>query len=185
MSRTAEIYKITATSGKCYIAYTTTPLSFRLANFKHEYKLYKQGKPHSKSTLWALWDEGPDWTLQVLETMKFDQTMVLRRHVGSIVKNNSQCVNKIIPGRTDKEYYQDNKDKYKLRDAEKYRQQRSKLLAETTAWRKAKKDDMTLNSMQDVTNFIDNMIPEINPEGVISTPSRVLRNVVESMFGSL
>ena len=52
----------------------------------------------------------------------------LKKRKGEHIKNN-ECVNKLVAGRTPKEYYEDNKDKIKEHEKE-YREQNKNKLKE-------------------------------------------------------
>lgn len=152
-----QIYRMTTDSGKCYVGLTTIPISFRIANYKCEYGKYKEGLPCKKNAMFELMDEG-DLKLEILEDVEADSLKELRRRQGWWVRNSDNCINKTIPGRTDKEYYEDNRETHRARDKIKYQLNRDKLLAASKAYQ-ARKRAEAKNGLIDVTQIVTNIIP--------------------------
>ena len=102
-----KIYKITS-GDLTYIGSTCEPtLARRLANHVKDFKKWKEGK-RDKVT-----------SFQLIETGQYEVTLVELFPCGSKDElharerfhiENTVCVNKVIPTRTQKEYHQDNKE---------------------------------------------------------------------------
>ena len=110
--KNGRIYKITDNGyTKQYIGSTCQPLSKRFTNHKSDYKLWQDGKKH-KITVYDIFNEFgiENCKIELIEEFPCNNRMELERKEGEHIKNND-CVNKYIAGRTNKQYYQDNKDK--------------------------------------------------------------------------
>ena len=114
-----KIYKIWSPShlDEIYIGSTCTPLSHRMA--KHRYELKKHLKTnencHKKTkgtTSFKILEYG-DARIELIEKVNCKCKEELIKREGYYIRT-LDCVNKIIPDRTYKEYYKDNKDKIKL-----------------------------------------------------------------------
>jgi hypothetical protein len=112
-----KIYKIeplNGEEGEIYIGSTTKKLlSQRMTKHRGHYKEWLNGK-NKKITSFDLFDKyGLDnckIILLELVNAKSKDELVSRE---AFYIRSLDCVNKVIPGRTDKEYYKDNKDKFK------------------------------------------------------------------------
>jgi hypothetical protein len=110
--KNGKIYKITDIAyTKMYIGSTCQPLSKRLSKHKNDYKVWKDGKK-GKVTSFDLFDEFgiENCKIELIENFACNCKDELQKKEGEHIKNND-CVNKLIPGRTQKEFYIDNKDK--------------------------------------------------------------------------
>ena len=108
--KNGKIYKITDIEyTKMYIGSTTQPLYKRLSKHKCDYKRWKSGKD-TKTMSFDLFDEFgiENCKIELIEEFSCENKEQLRKKEGEHIKNN-QCVNKLIAGRTHKEYQQDNK----------------------------------------------------------------------------
>ena len=94
---------------KCYIGSTTETLSQRMARHRNCYKACKSGKK-GKTTCFDLFEEYgvENCYIELVECCNCDTKEALRKQEGEYIKN-TDCVNKIIAGRTVKEYREDNK----------------------------------------------------------------------------
>lgn len=103
-----KVYVIrTHKSDDFYIGSTTIPLSKRLCQHKQDYKRFKKGKRNYITSFKII--ENEDAYIELLEECPFDNKMLLDKREGELIRAN-KCVNKCIPGRTQKEYNEDNKD---------------------------------------------------------------------------
>ena len=112
--KNGKIYKITDIAyTKMYIGSTCQPLTKRFSNHKADYKLWKNGKSNKVSS-YDLFDEFgiENCKIELIEEFACENKCQLERKEGEHIKNND-CVNKVIVGRTQKEYYVDNKDNLK------------------------------------------------------------------------
>ena len=99
----AKIYKLWSPEGDdIYIGSTTTLLSARKAKHKHG----------GGTTSRILFNKYNDVRIELLECFPCDNKEELAKIEGEYIRNNV-CVNKQIPLRTHKEYYQDNKEQKK------------------------------------------------------------------------
>ncbi|MBS1738546.1 MAG: GIY-YIG nuclease family protein [Bacteroidetes bacterium] len=107
-----KIYQITNIDHtKCYIGSTTHSLSRRFSKHKAHYKMWQEGK-FGKCTVFDLFNEyGVDnCYIDLVEAFGCKNRTELERKEGEFIKN-TDCINKNIAGRTDKEYRTDNKQK--------------------------------------------------------------------------
>lgn len=102
------IYKIVSDkTDKIYIGSTTKKLNERLEAHKYSYN----NKKNITSKEIMKYD---DAKIQLLEKITFNDKYELTRLEGHYIKlNKDKCVNKVVAGRTYKEYYIDNNDKIK------------------------------------------------------------------------
>lgn len=106
---TAKIYKLVDIGyTKCYIGSTIEPLSRRMTHHRSSYKNYKAGKYHYCSSF-ILFDEyGIDCIkIELIEEYPCNNKEQLVKREGEYIRQ-EQCVNKVIPGRSTKEWLVDN-----------------------------------------------------------------------------
>jgi hypothetical protein len=115
-----RIYKITSLqTEKIYIGSTTTALNKRLSKHKSGYKRYQNGKYRNTSSFEII--KYPDAIIELIEEKEFKdkKEMLFReRHYIEIY----ECVNKVIPIRTNEEQHNYNKEynkKYKMDNKDK------------------------------------------------------------------
>jgi hypothetical protein len=106
----SKIYKIvSASSDKIYIGSTTQSLQARLQNHIKDYKQYLVGKQHY-ITSYAIISLG-DYSIQLISNHVLENKAQLFLLEGEQIRlYRDVCVNSDIPGRTKKEYYEDNKE---------------------------------------------------------------------------
>jgi hypothetical protein len=108
----SKIYKLVSNStDKIYVGSTTQPrLCVRMAQHKSDYKGYLKGKRHYVSSYELIKFE--DCEIVLLESVPCankDELIARERYHIQML----DCVNKIVPGRSAKDYYIDKKDKFK------------------------------------------------------------------------
>ena len=133
------IYKITDIGyNKCYMGSTCEKLCHRMARHRQKYKQFLNN-PKQFISSYDLFNEYgvENCKIELIEYYKCDTLQELRRREGEHIKNN-ECVNKCVAGRTDKEYYEDNKDK---------------ILEQTTEYQKQNKDRI---KKQDKEYYVSN-----------------------------
>jgi len=113
----SKIYKITSPhTADIYIGSTVQTLSRRKSGHIRKYKTYLESNNdrHHYMTSYQLIELGNvDFCLlEEYPCLNKEQLHARERYY---IENN-QCVNKSIPLRTDKEYYEDNKEKIKIKD---------------------------------------------------------------------
>tara|TARA_R110000782_G_scaffold540_1_gene1806 strand:+ start:95 stop:682 length:588 start_codon:yes stop_codon:yes gene_type:complete len=123
--KNAKIYKLWSPEGDdIYIGSTTKLLSARKAQHK-----YDKDKLECKSRI--LYENYNDIRIELLECFPCENKDELNKKEGEYIRNND-CVNKNIPGRTAKEWYEDNKEKvleyqidYRLNNQDKIKERKS------------------------------------------------------------
>lgn len=107
----AKIYKIVCnTTGLQYIGSTCEELSRRLTFHKADYKRYIN-KTHNYITSFKI-IENNNYEIILIENYPCNCKEELFLKEGFHIKNN-ECVNRVISGRSKKEYIKDNKNKIK------------------------------------------------------------------------
>lgn len=105
-----KIYVITdMTNNSVYYGLTTEPtLARRLAKIVQDYKTYLNGNK-SFCTVYDIIKNG-HYTITLVENFPCNSKDELSAQLAKYIREN-ECVNKVIPLRTEKEYRQDNKEK--------------------------------------------------------------------------
>lgn len=124
-----KVYKIVSdVVPDIYIGSTTETLSARLSKHKHSYKQYLDGKYH-KITSHEIIRADPNCRIELLEHYPCtSREELLRRECHYVRMYNGICVNKRMPGRTQKQYYQENKIRILTKNAQYYADNREKIL---------------------------------------------------------
>ena len=131
-----------------YIGSTTTKLSKRLYNHKQHFKCWKNGK-HNYTSSYELM-KYDDCYIELLEKYSCENKMELHRREGQLIRE-MDCVNKRIPGRTHREWYDDNKERKKEynkewrennkdKKKEYYQDNKEKIKEQVKAYTEANKD---------------------------------------------
>lgn len=109
-----KIYSIRSRSRPdlVYIGSTCSELTKRLSNHVRKYKSYIGGKGGMVTSYDIL--EVGDYYIELVENCPCADKNELHRREGQIIRETT-CVNQIIPGRTQKEYEQDNKESIAIR----------------------------------------------------------------------
>ena len=106
-----KIYRIVCdTTGLTYIGSTVETLSKRLTKHICDYKRYLKGKNHFITSFKIL--ENNNYKIILIDNCPCKNKEELHREERKYIES-IKCVNKFIPGRTDKEYRENNKDKIK------------------------------------------------------------------------
>jgi DNA-directed RNA polymerase sigma subunit (sigma70/sigma32) len=112
-----KVYKLVSfSSDNVYYGSTCSPLSKRLAGHKAHYKHWKAGKGHYITAFEIM--KHPDSEIILVENINCESKEQLHAAERKHVENNT-CVNKFIPGRTCKEYHQENRESINLKKKEK------------------------------------------------------------------
>ena len=137
--KNGKIYSIRSyLTDKFYIGSTVSPLSKRFGEHKKNYKDFIAGK-YSNVTSFEIIKFG-DAYIELLEEYPCENKNQLNRREGEFIRKNN-CVNKIIDGRTDVEYRNDNKQKIK----EYNDTNREHILEYQKEWRVKNKDKINEN----------------------------------------
>jgi hypothetical protein len=111
--KNGKIYKMISPSGLIYIGSTCQTLSKRKTTHKADYKKWKAGKRDTATTSFKLLDEAiDDVDIVLLEDFPCERKEQLHARERHWI-DNTDCVNKIKPGRTLKEYREDKKEEIK------------------------------------------------------------------------
>ena len=124
MYQRAKVYKIEC-DGLTYYGSTCNTLTKRLSQHKTNYNLWLSGKHHYVTSFKLFEIENP--VIVLVEDYPCDRKEQLYARERYYIENND-CVNKIVPGRTVKEYNQQNKDKIKEYNKD-YREQNKDKIA--------------------------------------------------------
>jgi len=117
----SKIYKIVCdTTGLIYIGSTIQKLCERLRGHKAKYKGYLKGKYPFVTSFDIL--KNNNYKIILIENCPCNSKEELEREERQYIES-IECVNKNIPGRTDKEYYETYKDKIK----ENYKNNKDKI----------------------------------------------------------
>ena len=138
MSKIGYIYKIfDNTNGNIYYGSTKQKLSRRLAHHREDYKKYLEGKKHYYTSFKII--ENNDYCISLVEQFEFNNKEELIAKERYYIENN-ECVNKIIPGRTRKEYRLDNKEKIKEINKLYYKDNKERIAEQTKQYRNDNKE---------------------------------------------
>lgn len=126
--KNGKIYRLVSNvSGEQYIGSTTQPLYKRLSYHKKNYKCWKQGKRRDYTTSFKLIETG-DVEIILIEDYPCERKEQLHSRERYWIENvEGGCVNKCIPTRTHKEYYEENRQKWKEYAKEYHKQNKEKI----------------------------------------------------------
>lgn len=125
--KTAYIYKMfNSVSSDIYIGSTFNAVRKRFGQHKSQFKQWKKGK-YTYTTSFKLFDEDYDnvkWGIleEVKVSCKKDLEKIERKYI-----ENHKCVNKLIPTRSKKEYYKQNKEAILQKKKEYHKQNKEKI----------------------------------------------------------
>ena len=114
----SKIYQITDIGyNKCYIGSTTENLCMRMARHRSRYKSFLRDDKEGRLRSFEIFNEFgvENCKIELIEYFKCDTLAELLRREGEVIKN-TECVNKVVAGRTKKEYREDNRLKIKEND---------------------------------------------------------------------
>ena len=108
-----KIYKLVNTEGTLiYIGSTCQSLSKRKENHHSDYKRWKNGKCCFVTSFKIFDDDEDGCKIVLLEAFPCDSKIELEKRERFYIES-INCINKVRPTRSHKEYYEDNKDKIK------------------------------------------------------------------------
>ena len=134
-----KIYKIYSLSNPdlVYVGSTTQPLSKRLADHRGQYKRYQKGK--GCYTSYKIFEGCDDYRIELIEFCPCNSKMELHRTEGKYIRE-MDCVNKVVAGRTGKEYRQANRDKIKQYQRVYQQANRDKIKQSNKEYRQTNRD---------------------------------------------
>jgi len=134
----SKIYKLVSNSSELvYYGSTYTKLSKRLSGHKTAYKRYLNGKKNY-ITSYKLMELG-DAQIILVENFPCNNIEELIARERYYIESNP-CVNKVIPGRTKKEYHEVNKEKISEQHKVKYQENREERIKQVKEYSEANKD---------------------------------------------
>ncbi len=113
MYEDSKIYVITDIDyNERYYGSTVQPLTKRFIEHKSKYNLYKNKNTGCYISLFSIFDKyTPQNTkIELVESFPCTSKAELEAREGYHIKQDSSAVNRIVPGRTKREYYQDYHD---------------------------------------------------------------------------
>jgi hypothetical protein len=115
-----------------YYGSTTQPLSKRLSKHKGDYKQWQKNKHHYVTSYELI--KFDDCYIELYELYPCNSKTELEKREGQVIRENKNAVNKVIAGRTKKEYYLENIDtvkkchkQYRENNKESIKEQRSRV----------------------------------------------------------
>ena len=124
----SKIYKICSDlTDKIYIGSTTQTLSHRLRNHTSDYRQYINTNNRYVTSFEII--KLGDYYITLIEEHNYNNKQQLFKREGEVMKLNTNVVNKVIAGRTDAEYYNDNHETI-LEKKKQYRQDNKELISE-------------------------------------------------------
>jgi hypothetical protein len=126
-----QIYAIRSNqTDKIYIGSTIQRLSERKGQHKEKYLRYLNGNHHYVSSFDIL--KYDDWYIELLENYPCNSKEELLKREGELIRDNNNCINRCIAGRSMKVWYQQNREeqlkKMKIRrEQKKYKHSKQTL----------------------------------------------------------
>lgn len=129
----SKIYKIWSPSENLvYYGSTIQSLAQRLAKHKSGYKRYNNGKRGYCTSFLVL--DCEDYKIELVEEYPCNNKQQLEKQEGEYIKIND-CVNKVVVGRTPREYYEANKEYYQEKNKNYYQENKEKKNEYLKKWR--------------------------------------------------
>lgn len=115
-----KIYKLVSShTNDIYIGSTRLKLSERFSCHKSSFARYNKKKSRMYNTSYKV-QKFPDCKIVLLESHKNISVKKLRQRERHFIESSNNSVNASLPGRTNKEYYRDNRDTILAKKNEKY-----------------------------------------------------------------
>ena len=122
--KNGKIYRIVGENGLTYIGSTTHKLSYRLTSHKCHYKKYLDGESKYLTSFEII--KTGQYRIELIESFPCDSRDELNAREGHYIRQ-MDCVNKVIPGRTKKEYRENNREKISELKKEYYQNNKEKI----------------------------------------------------------
>lgn len=111
-----------------YVGSTCQELSVRMGGHRRKFKRYNEGKKRCYLTSFEL-IKYPDCYIELIEYYPCNTRAELNVREGKYIRE-LDCVNKVVAGRTDVEYRQDNKDTIAVRNEQYYQDNKDAIAAQ-------------------------------------------------------
>lgn len=135
-----KIYSIRSNqTDEVYIGSTCKPLSARMAGHRYAYNQYLEGNNQPSTTANKLL-EYEDAYIELIENYPCNSKEELNKREGEIIRSTFNCINKTIPKRTPKEYYEDNKEYLTMKQKEYNELNKEHLIMKHKEYREKNKD---------------------------------------------
>jgi hypothetical protein len=135
-----KIYRlISPSTDEIYIGSTTKPLYKRLQYHKSDYKKYLNGTCQYVSSFELL--KYDDYKIELICDYPCNSRKELDREEG-LYQRKMKCVNKNIAGRTDKEWWNENKDEVLKQRKKYYDDNKDEILKKQKIYREKNKDEV-------------------------------------------
>ncbi len=132
------IYKLECNeTGEVYYGSTTQSFNKRMTEHKSKCKQWKEGKFHYVTSFQII-DRG-NYSYSLIETVECEDKSQLEQRERYYIENN-ECINKIVVGRTRKEYYDDKKEVINEKAKEWYAANKEAILKRQKAYDEANKE---------------------------------------------
>jgi gas vesicle protein len=120
-----KIYKIVGQNNDIYIGSTIQKLNDRFYLHKSDFRKYKLGKNIRGTSTFELFEKYgiENCRIELIENYPCESKRDLERREGEIIKT-TKCINKVVAGRTGKEYREDNAEMLKEKFKEFYNKNR-------------------------------------------------------------
>ena len=147
----AKIYKIYSLidDSICYVGSTCNKkLCQRMAGHKSQYKRWKSNKC-GKNTVYDIFDQFglENCIIELIENYPCNNKDELNKKEGGYIRQ-LNCINKRIEGRTQKEYYESNKDRLLEQKKEYYESNKDRLLEHQKEYYESNKDRLLENAKE-------------------------------------
>lgn len=131
--RNGKIYKLYSKStGLTYYGSTTKKLEQRMSEHYSRYKAFQEDKHDTYFTSFEVLHQD-DCIIECVLLYPCNNRQELELKEGYYIRNN-ECVNKHIPGRTEKEYREDNKERLSKYQAKYYHDNKERIVKQNTKY---------------------------------------------------
>jgi len=121
-----------------YIGSTTQSLKERLRGHKKVYNSWKNGRGSNYVSSYDIL-KYDDVYIELLEDCSCERKEQLHKREGELIRE-MDCVNKVVAGRSKKEYYQENKERIAIRDKKYHQDNRDTILEKHKVYYQINKD---------------------------------------------
>ena len=134
-----KIYAIRAVgSDMVYIGSTISTLTHRISCHRTDFRRYTAGKGNYITSFQLVELEGH--YIELVENYPCADRNELNRREGEIMRGTAGCVNKQIAGRTDAEYFQDNKERILIQQKQYYQDNKEIITIRNWQYRQGHKE---------------------------------------------